>query len=542
MLLDANSELGMTGENSQPTVTLIDSSDDTRWDVQLTPAGLSVGRLPTNDVVLEDGTVSRRHLRLDWDGKIASVTDLGSTRGTSLGGQMLEAHKATPWNPDQDLIVGRYLLQLRLPRARSASRPRDAVRVFAHPAELSIAPGTPATVQLTIANFDHRVDHLNIRVDGIPESWLRLPTRSVRLRPGAHETIAFDVLVRPEERPRAGAYDVTVHVWSDAIDENRASLPLRWTVETIPEPVEPEMPKIRTPDRSALSVNPQAFTVTPGVPATVAVFVENRNPESDEFELAVTGVPRAWLTSPAAPLPVDAESAATAMLQINAPRSAESVARSYTLNVASRSLRTGQVSTATAQCTVAPFTDIALRIEPRLRSGRFKGAYQVRLQNRGNARAQVALAGSTADGRLSFQFSPPGVTLEPSATAAVALAVRARDRWSSQEVAYPFQVHARAGSQELGQASAEYRQRPAVLAWTLSRVWAGVSLVAGVLIRLVIVLAFLLLLAVAVALIVGEIWDIDVQQEVSDFLTSSVWSREEPAPGSAQAVIWQLEA
>ena len=51
-----------------------------------------------------------------------------------------------------------------------------------------------------------------------------------------------------------------------------------------------------------------------------------------------------------------------------------------------------------------------------------------------------------------------------------------------------------------------------------------------------------ILLAVAVALIVGEIWDIDVQQEVSDFLTSSVWSREEPAPGSAQAVIWQLEA
>lgn len=45
---------------------------------------LSVGRLPDCDLVIEDGSVSKRHAVIRWDdqSRRASVTDLGSTNGT----------------------------------------------------------------------------------------------------------------------------------------------------------------------------------------------------------------------------------------------------------------------------------------------------------------------------------------------------------------------------------------------------------------------------------------------------------------------------
>ncbi|HEX4621446.1 MAG TPA: FHA domain-containing protein, partial [Myxococcaceae bacterium] len=66
---------------------------------------LSVGRLPDNDLVIDDPSVSKRHALLSWDGsqRRCRVQDLGSLNGTSLNGVMLRSREA-PLN-DGDLLV-----------------------------------------------------------------------------------------------------------------------------------------------------------------------------------------------------------------------------------------------------------------------------------------------------------------------------------------------------------------------------------------------------------------------------------------------------
>lgn len=53
---------------------------------------LSVGRLPSCELVINDPSVSKQHAELRWHGQVSTcrVKDLGSTNGTFLNGQPLE--------------------------------------------------------------------------------------------------------------------------------------------------------------------------------------------------------------------------------------------------------------------------------------------------------------------------------------------------------------------------------------------------------------------------------------------------------------------
>jgi serine phosphatase RsbU (regulator of sigma subunit) len=57
--------------------------------VTIGPGGLAIGRTPPADLVIARPDVSRRHCRIDIDGAAATITDLGSTNGTFVGGRRL---------------------------------------------------------------------------------------------------------------------------------------------------------------------------------------------------------------------------------------------------------------------------------------------------------------------------------------------------------------------------------------------------------------------------------------------------------------------
>ena len=50
---------------------------------------ISIGRLPTNDVVLASGSVSKFHAKLEVDSSGVKITDLRSTNGTFVNGARL---------------------------------------------------------------------------------------------------------------------------------------------------------------------------------------------------------------------------------------------------------------------------------------------------------------------------------------------------------------------------------------------------------------------------------------------------------------------
>jgi serine phosphatase RsbU (regulator of sigma subunit) len=58
--------------------------------VPIAPGGMVIGRSPPADLVVPAAEISRRHCRIDIEGDRASITDLGSTNGTFIGGERVE--------------------------------------------------------------------------------------------------------------------------------------------------------------------------------------------------------------------------------------------------------------------------------------------------------------------------------------------------------------------------------------------------------------------------------------------------------------------
>ncbi len=60
--------------------------DGTERRIEVDGRPLSLGRAPDNDLVVEDGRVSRHHARLQARAGSLVLTDLGSTNGTRVNG------------------------------------------------------------------------------------------------------------------------------------------------------------------------------------------------------------------------------------------------------------------------------------------------------------------------------------------------------------------------------------------------------------------------------------------------------------------------
>ena len=72
-------------------------------DADLTVAG----RHPDADIFLDDVTVSRRHAEFHRNGRIFTVTDLGSMNGIFVNGSRVESATLTP---GAEMLIGKFRL------------------------------------------------------------------------------------------------------------------------------------------------------------------------------------------------------------------------------------------------------------------------------------------------------------------------------------------------------------------------------------------------------------------------------------------------
>lgn len=82
----------------------------TVWKLQPEKGEYIIGRSPTNDIVIVDPYVSRRHARIFYrDGKWY-IEDLGSTNGTVVDGEPLE-DKPVELKDGSEIVVGLTVLR-----------------------------------------------------------------------------------------------------------------------------------------------------------------------------------------------------------------------------------------------------------------------------------------------------------------------------------------------------------------------------------------------------------------------------------------------
>jgi len=71
---------------------VLDESGKPRERISLTRTPITIGRLSTNDVVISDSNVSRRHAELRRNGELWTLVDLGSTNGSVVNGKLAKEH------------------------------------------------------------------------------------------------------------------------------------------------------------------------------------------------------------------------------------------------------------------------------------------------------------------------------------------------------------------------------------------------------------------------------------------------------------------
>jgi serine/threonine protein kinase len=87
-------------------------ADQTSRAINFQPPSMTIGRDPDTELALDDPKASRRHARIDFDGKSYHVTDLNSTNGTYLGNTRLTPGVSHAWNSELVLRVGDTFLRL----------------------------------------------------------------------------------------------------------------------------------------------------------------------------------------------------------------------------------------------------------------------------------------------------------------------------------------------------------------------------------------------------------------------------------------------
>ncbi len=119
---------------------ILQSGSGAGTEYPLEKTEIFLGRDLSNDVVINDPEVSRRHARLVLTGNTYAMEDLGSTNGTFLRGQRLSAPVLL--NPGEFITIGEKVF---LKFEAASIDPNATVAAFRRPAAeppTSVAPGS----------------------------------------------------------------------------------------------------------------------------------------------------------------------------------------------------------------------------------------------------------------------------------------------------------------------------------------------------------------------------------------------------------------
>jgi serine/threonine protein kinase len=186
-------------------VQVIDAQGQLVQAVDLIDTQITVGRLPDNDIVLNDAVVSRKHLRVEWNGQRVKVYDLGTKSGTRIDGTVMQANAPQNWQIGQPIQIGSFTLRLALGAAGivSVTLPPEAQ-------QLSLTPGTQVDLPVAIRNRGSSAETYAIVVDEWPAAWIAVPVQPVTVPPGSQGTTTLALRVPPGALRDAASYRVMV--------------------------------------------------------------------------------------------------------------------------------------------------------------------------------------------------------------------------------------------------------------------------------------------------------------------------------------------
>ncbi len=249
----------LSGAEAAPQLQVFDAQGRLVQALDLTRAGVTIGRQSDNTLPLSHTAISRRHMRIDWDGQYVTLTDLGSSNGTQLGPQRLPPQVPHPWPWNEVVQIGPFRLHLVPPPAAPTAgadlldtllnnvpsspttsyqapmqatqfRGGERITVQLDSEHLRITPGQPAAAHLLILNHGNSVDYVTISVEGFPGAWIRGPQQSIQVMPGVPASATINLMVPRTPESHAGDYIIIVRARSVTNQADSGTARGQWTV------------------------------------------------------------------------------------------------------------------------------------------------------------------------------------------------------------------------------------------------------------------------------------------------------------------------
>lgn len=455
--------------------------------VGLTASAVTVGWAGvTGDgtVVLPDQRIARRHLRLAFDAAGLRVTNLDTLQRTWLieasggaatlllpdysyawpVGAQIEIHEA-PAPPATSDPANKQTLIYRLSLDAGVSQlavvqshappptlPSIAIEQAGAQVPLQLVPGVPQSITIWFENHSDRKKQLTFTMAGAPLSWLQALPELVEIAPRSRVSQVLQLRVPPDPQIQPGAYTVTLRAQTVVESAGNAQQPnvletcetrVTWLVLPSAEAVLNQQSTARLTIAQAGGDMP--LRLTPGVPQSVTIWLENHGKQVDELTLAVLGVPSSWVQAPVERVTVAAGARVAIPLQLRVPPGPQSKAGAYSVTLRARSQLLDPTETCEMRATwlVLPNAEAPLlQIAPTKQRASSEAIYTVTLQNRSNVETHFDLNVFDDEQALGFDMDEWRLMLPPGESAAFPLRVAPELPLIDSAHAYGFVVQA----------------------------------------------------------------------------------------------------
>lgn len=220
-----------------------------------------------------------------------------------------------------------------------------------------------------------------------------------------------------------------------------------------------------------VTVTPPVVPLRRGVPAVVAVTVQNPHDIIAGASLRVLGADPSWVQLSDERISLFPGESQDVTVTLNPPVDLPAGARRVAVQVQELT-PPHEVALAEVVLEVPPQENVSMRVDPLLAHGGRSAAFGLVVENHGNTVVRAQLRGHDEEERVRFEFRPAAVDLAPGEHAAVEVVARARRRLTGNPVVRPLTLHADTRSPEQV-AAGEPLPEPLARATFLQRAWLG---------------------------------------------------------------------
>lgn len=153
---------------------LIERPGESDYTFALTMPLVTIGRTPDNSLTLTDAQVSRHHAELRIERQVVTVTDLGSTNGTRIGGTRILPNQPVQLTDGVVLSIGPFSLTFRFaPEAPEAPVPEEfdtpqSTAVAQLDAAADLVPPAPEALDRRVTHWLPVYGHSSRYIDSLP--------------------------------------------------------------------------------------------------------------------------------------------------------------------------------------------------------------------------------------------------------------------------------------------------------------------------------------------------------------------------------------